>query len=153
VGVSDDLSEARALLDGFVVKDLKGRLGSKHLKLGTNDEVSARQALARLLRGSGPLDRQLREQLADLLDPSSTADRTLVFAYRRRGKRADHVRTTQIAEHVFEARKTSTVEVAIADAAEKFDVSEDLAKKVWRRYRPILQAIYTPSARQSRGAK
>jgi hypothetical protein len=152
MGVANDLSEARALLDGFVIKDLKG-LRSKDFKPGTNDEVSARQALARLLRGSGPLDRQLRKQLADLLDPSSTANRTLVFAYRRRGKQADHVRTTQIAEHVFEVSKTSTVEVAIAHAAEEFRVSEDLVKKVWRRYRRVLRAIYTPNERHARGAK
>jgi hypothetical protein len=150
MSTAEDLSAARALLDGYIEKDGKARR-LKYWKRGSAEEALARKALARLLRSDVPLDRQLRGQLADLFDPPPSAQRTIVFEFLRRGKFVDVVRNTQIAEHI-RARRIAgeTFDSAIESAVVKFSVSEDLAKKIWSKYRGAFGKIYGPLPGRSR---
>jgi hypothetical protein len=149
---ADDLSAARALVGGYVEEDAKGRLRSKYLRPGSREERDARQALARVLRDDA-LDRQMRHQLADLFDPPPSADRKLEFVNQRPGRHADPVARTQIAEYIYAQARAGTVTKAIEAAILKFEVSEELAKKIWGSYRPLLESIYGPLARTSRRKK
>jgi Phage integrase family len=150
MSAADDLTAAWALLAGYVV-EIKGARRLKYFKRGGSHEARARKALARLLRSDGRLDRQLRGQLADLFDPPPSAQRRLVFEFRRRGKHHDAIRNTQIAEHIRAERVAGkTYEAAIGSAVEGFSVSEDLAKKIWGRYGPVFEKIYGPLPGRSR---
>jgi hypothetical protein len=132
---NEDLQLARILLGGFV-EDRQGRLSSEYLKKGSADELRARKALARLLRDRGPLDRQLREHLADLFDPPKGERRKIQIVGHGQGRPSNHVRDTQIASHVdAEMRRGKRYEDAIATAADKFCLSGDMIKKIWGRYR------------------
>ena len=133
-----DLQSVRALLDGYVEEDLQGRRRTKYLKPGDPDELDARRALARLLRSSAPLERQLRDSLAGLVDPDSpeSEQRKIEIVFQARGRYRDHVRNTQIAYHVWgEVSAGRKVVAAINSAVEKFEVSEELVKQIWGRYR------------------
>jgi len=133
-----DLHSARALLGGYVAEDHRGRRRSKYLKRGSRDELDARRAIARLLRSKDPLDRQLRESLAGLFDPDFPAweQRKIEIVAQRRGRSRDHVWNTQIAYHVWdEVSAGRKVVDAINGAVEKFEVSEDLVKQIWGKYR------------------
>ena len=140
-----DLPLAWALLDGYVEEDLQGRRRTKYLKPGDPDELDARRALARLLRSSAPLERQLRDSLAGLVDPDppESEQRKIEIAFQARGRYRDHVRNTQIAYHVWgEVSAGRKVVAAINSAVEKFEVSEELVKQIWGRYR----RVYGPHA-------
>jgi hypothetical protein len=144
---ADDLSEARALVGGYVEEDAKGRRRSKYLMPGSDEERSARQALARVLRGSDPLERQLRDSLAGLFDPDPPAweQRKIRIVSRRQGGKTDHVRNTQIAEYIwFEVKGGERVTAAIEGAAEKFAISADMTTKIWGGYRPLMEQLYGP---------
>jgi len=140
-----DLQSVRALLDGYVEEDLQGRRRTKYLKPGDPDELDARRALARLLRSSAPLERQLRDSLAGLVDPDppESEQRKIEIVFQARGRYRDHVRNTQIAYHVWgEVSAGRKVVAAINSAVEKFEVSEELVKQIWGRYR----RVYGPRA-------
>ena len=140
-----DLQSVRALLDGYVEEDHRGRRRSKYFKRGSRDELDARRAIARLLRSNGPLDRQLRTNLANLFDPDppESEQRKIEIAFQARGRYRDHVRNTQIAYHVWgEVSAGRKVVAAINSAVEKFEVSEELVKQIWGRYR----RVYGPRA-------
>ena len=79
-----DLPLARALLDGLVKQDKRGRLRQQYLRADSPNEADARLALARLLRSDGELDRQLRKSLAELFDPKppTRQQRKLAFVFR-----------------------------------------------------------------------
>lgn len=124
-----DLPLARALLDGLVKQDKRGRLRQQYLRADSPNEADARLALARLLRSDGELDRQLRESLAELFDPKppTRQQRKLAFVFRRRGKRTDHFANAHIFVEVHDAVKSgSKVAAAIVDIAEKY-----LSRKNW----------------------
>jgi hypothetical protein len=143
---ADDLSEARALLGGYVEEDAKGRRHLKYLRPGSPEERSARQALARVLRANDPLDRQLRTRLAGLFDPDpSWEQRKIRIVSRRQGGKTDHVRNTQIADYIWdEVKGGELVTAAIESAAEKFAISADMVTKIWGSYRPLMESIYGP---------
>jgi hypothetical protein len=138
-----NLQRAAVLLDGFVETDRGGRLRLKYLKDGSPDELLARRALATLLRSREGLNYRLRESLAELFDPTPHAlqQRKLTFAFRRRGKTTDHYANAQVFVEVYEAiRSGSKTAEAIADIAERFDIGEDLVKRLWLKYRRVYQA-------------
>jgi hypothetical protein len=132
-----DLSSAMALLDGFTVRDKRGRLRHKYLKAGSPDEADARRALVRLLL-HGKIDRQLCFFPACLFDPDPKhwLQRKIKFTYRYgRGALRDHVARTQVLGHMAaQIRDGSSVNAAIGSAAEKFSMSEERAKRIWRDY-------------------
>ena len=153
MGSDLELARARALLDGYVEVDHRGRLRSKYYRKGSREESDARRAMARLLRSKDPLERQLRDSLAALFDPdpSGLEQRKIKIVFQGRGNRRDHVRDTQIAEHVWEkVRAGAKVTAAIESAAEVFGVEVETITKIWGRYKPLLKTVYG-SARAPRG--
>ena len=134
-----DLQLAWMLLGGYVDVDHRGRRRSRYLKEGSQEEVDARRAIARLLRSNGPLDRQLRTALAGLFDPDPAWEqRKITIGSRRRGRRVDYISNTQIAYHVWgEVMAGRKVVAAINSAVEKFGVSEELVKQICGRYRRV----------------
>ena len=140
-----DLQLAWMLLGGYVDVDHRGRCRSRYLKKGSQEEVDARRAIARLLRSNGPLDRQLRTNLANLFDPDppESEQRKIKIVSQGRGRYRDHVGNTQIAYHVWgEVSAGRKVVAAINSAVEKFGVSEELVKQIWGKYR----RVYGPRA-------
>jgi hypothetical protein len=101
------LPRARALLDGYVEQDGHGRLRAKYFKEGSPEELDARRALAKHLRGDGALDRGIRTSLAALFDPAAPEweQRKIKIVRRQRGNLIDHVANTQIAQHVLDGGK------------------------------------------------
>jgi hypothetical protein len=140
-----DLSSAMALLDGFTVRDKRGRSRHRHLKAGSPDEADARCALVRVLL-DGKIDRQLCFSLACLFDPDPEhwQQRIIKFAYRRgRGALRDHGARTEVLSHMAaQIRGGSSVNDAIESAAEKFSMSEEMAKRIWRDYRRSYDRYY-----------
>jgi hypothetical protein len=107
--------------------------------------------MARVLRGTQPLNRELRELLANLFDPDAPEgeQREIKLEFRRRGRFRDHVAATQVAEYVWtRVSEGERVGQAIARAADEFARSEEAVKLIWRRYRPILKQIYGPLPRK-----
>jgi hypothetical protein len=138
----DDLQLARLLLNGSVEEDPQGRLRSKYFENGSPEELEAKKAIAHLLREQRPVDSELLMRLADLFDPPPAEQRKIDIVSRRPGRPADHVATTQIAQHIWdEMSGGKRYTDAINSAVEKFSVSEDTVKKLWGRYRPILEHI------------
>jgi hypothetical protein len=140
-----DLPTARALLEGFLKKDKCGRLRQRYLRAGSQDEADARRALAKLLRSNGELDRGLRDSLANLFEPDPPAweQRKINIVNRRRGKLADCVAATQVLKHMAGTLSGgSGVNDAIASAADKFSMSDEMVKRIWLRYR----RTYDPGA-------
>lgn len=142
--VDPDLSTSFALLDGYVEHDAQGRARSKFLKEGSAPEVEARKAICRVLRRSGTLNRQLREQLAALFDPDPRSwapwqQRKIKLVPRYSGRSADHVRATQIACRVKELRQAGgSLNAAIASVSEEFSISVEMVKRIWGRLRAFL---------------
>src|SRR5262249_49025190 len=135
-----DLQLARMLLGGYSDQDHRGRLRSKYFKRGSRDELDARQAIARLLRSNGPLDRQLRTNFPDLFAPPAWEQRKITIVSRRRGRRVDHKSNTQIAEHVWEqVRAGAKVTAAIESAADEFGVEPETITKIWSKYKRLLE--------------
>jgi hypothetical protein len=147
------LQLARMLLSGYVEQDKRKRLRSKYLKCGTPDELKARRALAEHLRSDGPLDRQIRSFLANLVDPEPLQwePRTIRFGFRAGGGRVDATANTQTAEYVRRlVQAGASVTEAIGRAAHRFRLSEDMVMKIWSNYRPVLEQIYGPLPRPKR---
>lgn len=138
------------LLGGFVVEDKKlPRID--YLKPDSREELAARAALARLLRKPAPLTAELREQLAALFDPVANAhpaiERRIVFRHRRRGKRPQHMRNTQIAHHIWDRLKSGwKVERAVKDAIDRYDLSREEIYRIWCPYRRLFEAVDEPAA-------
>jgi hypothetical protein len=139
-----DLQLAWILLAGEV-ENLQGK--RRKLNEGTPMELEARAAIARLLRSEGPLDRQLRDRLADLFDPDPPGweQRKIKFKGRRKGGMTDFERNTKIADYIWaEVERGGQVTTAIESAAEKFALSDDSVEKIWARYRPLMEGILGP---------
>lgn len=143
-----DLQLARMLLGGYTHQNRRGRRRSRYLKEGSQQEVDARRAIARLLRSNGLLDRQLRTNLADLFEPSPPAweQRKIRIVSRRRGRPIDHISNTQIAEHVWEqVGAGAKVTAAIESAADEFGVEPETVTKIWGKYKRSLEDVYGPA--------
>lgn len=138
---TEDLMLASVLLTGYVER-VRGRLHSDYLVAGTPQELEARKAIARLLRSRDTLTRELRLNLADLFDPPEWQERKFKIEFRERGGRSEHVRNTQIALLAMRAmRRRMRYTDVMTGLAKKFSLSEDSVKKIWGRYRPILEQI------------
>jgi hypothetical protein len=141
-----DLQLARKLLDGYLERSAIGKLRSVYLKERSSREQDARRAISRLLRSNAPLDRQLRTVLAGLFDPDPPPweQRIIRLVKRGRGRLIDHVVLTQIAEYIWNERENGKrVTDAINDAADEFALSDEMIRKIWKRYRPLLERIYS----------
>ena len=143
---------AGKLLIGSAPEDQQGRRRTGYLSKGSCEELAARLVMAELLRSNSPLDRELRTHLANLFDPWSLQERKIEIVFKRRGGRRDHTRNSQIAYHVYhQVAAGGNVTAGINSAVEKFGVSEELVKKIWGRYRPLLERVEGRLPGRSRG--
>jgi hypothetical protein len=148
---NDDFMLARVLLGGFLVKDKTGLPQKGYLEKDTPAEGEARQAMMRVLRSEGPLDRDLREMLATLFDPDQASrhrgghpaiEREITFTFPK-GRRRNFARDTQISWHVWElVRKGQTVSAGIESAMTRYNLDESTVKKLWARYRRVFEAVW-----------
>jgi hypothetical protein len=100
------------------------------------DESIARKGLAILLRRKAPLDRDLRRRLARLFDPPKDGRLKIKIVGKGGGRSTDAERNTRIAAHVYAERMAGKrTSVAVASAANKFSMSQDMVYKIWGRYR------------------
>jgi hypothetical protein len=138
---TSDLELAQALLRGSIEQDARGRLRLVYLKEGTAEDLAARRALARILRSDAPLNYQIRSKLAELFEPDVAwlEERKISFSFRGRGKPTDHAAAVQVFICVNDGLKKpgATLNRAYAEVAQEFGMSEEMAKKYWRRYSQI----------------
>jgi hypothetical protein len=138
---NSDLRLARALLDGYVEQDSRGRLRTKYPKKGSPEETAALRELAEHLRSDSPVDRGIRMSLAAFFD-------------RPKGRPTNPIRNTQIAAHVYaEMQRGERYTDATASAAEKFCLSQGMIEKIYGRYRaygPLLTGGMTESRSAAR---
>jgi hypothetical protein len=136
-----------ALLLGREEQDKRGLPTRVYLKEGSEEELEARRALACEFRSSEPLDRGLRNVLADLLDPDCDdfVDRKMTFKHRREGKRSNELAEKKVAEYILSKYHESAnddgegqLESAIAAAAEKFGLKRACLFKIWEVWQPIV---------------
>jgi hypothetical protein len=152
-----DLDRSATLLSGIYNKN------GLHRYLDREEENQPRKAIARLLLSDQPLERALRVMLAALFDPDApqvsetgaaissdeqatmelVGDRILQFGFRSKKRRPQLVRDI-IMESWINVRIATdgiSVEAALAEAADKFGVSADTAKKVRQRAKGNLTGI------------
>jgi hypothetical protein len=83
--------------------------------------------------------------LADLFDPPQWQQRKVEFVSRRQGPLTDHIRNTHIVQSVRDDMSSGMgATLAIKRTAEKFVTSEDNVKKIWGKYRALLQQVDGP---------
>jgi hypothetical protein len=130
-----------ALICGREAKDKHGLPTRIYLKEGSPEELEARQALARMLRSSRPLDLGLRCILADMIDPEcDAAERTIRIKNRCEGKRTNPLAEKTVAEYMVAMlhEGDGKLEYAIAKATEKFGLKRTRLLKIWQVWKPIL---------------
>ena len=142
-------SMSRALLRGYISEGDNGLPSSVYLHEG-DYEIECRRALATLLSSGNP-PKEILHLLANLFAPNDferAAERTLVFKFRSRGRRMDHLRRSAIAQKVSDAIETKgSVDAAIASVAEELGGPEDSnfkkeenVRKIWQAYKPFRDA-------------
>ncbi|MDA1023625.1 MAG: hypothetical protein O2817_09835 [Proteobacteria bacterium] len=140
---------SRVLLGGYISEGDNGFSSSAYLPEG-DYQIECRRALAMLLNSGNP-PKDILRLLARLFEPDdceSASERTLVFKFRRKGRRRDHHYRSAIAQKVADALKTEkTVEVAIASVAKELGGTEDTelekeesVRKIWQAYKPFYDA-------------
>ena len=96
---------------------------SEHKRAFLKLQLKRRKALVRLLRGSAPIRREIRNLLADYFTPT---------------RQPDHQRKTKILQHVWSLIKDGkTKDAAYQSAADKFGgpmISKDAVRKLWERF-------------------
>ena len=142
---------SRALLRGYISRDKKNEIPSSvYFPEGHENEIKCRRALATLLSSGNP-PKEILHLLANLFAPNDfehAAERTLVFKFRRRGRRMDHLRRSAIAQKVSDAIETKgSVDAAIASVAKELGGPEDsnlkkeeTVRKIWQAYKPFYDA-------------
>jgi len=141
----DEEAEILALLGGVVVNDTQGLPRQEFVTEA--EETERRSLLARLLRSGRPLSQEIRNRLATLFDPDPdpaepAAERQLVFKFRSRGRRPDHVRNTAIAMEIWtRVQNGQSVEQAVNAAMDKFGRERDTIYEIWGRFKPLIEKI------------
>ncbi len=95
-----DTAAGMAYLGGISEKDMRGIPRHRYYPEGSAVAEYCRAALARVLRSDRPLDRQLRDILATMFDPSpkigsAWSERILRAGFRKKPK--DHMANTHMA--------------------------------------------------------
>jgi hypothetical protein len=143
-----DVLAAMAYLGGFTKTGGRGIPQKRYYAEKSTEAQFCRAALARVLRANRPLDRQLRDMLATMFDPSPEArsvwsERVLRAAFRKKPK--DDVANTHMAWFVWERRKAgATTESAIREAMAQFNVSRERMYQLWGVYRPQFELVEGP---------
>ena len=141
--------QAYGFLQGTVEFDKHGadsdEDGNPHSKyLNDSEEIRARAALATLLRSATPLDRQIRDALADLFDlkPGPRAKHRRLEIIGARGQPRDPIKDTAIAQRVWKLMGEGTPEPkAIIDVGIELGIDESTIGKIWRRYRNLAEYL------------
>jgi hypothetical protein len=111
-------------------------------KEGSPEDLEARRALARFLRGPlGPLDQAPLFMLAALIDPDKRDDLSLWLVFKRpRGNRSrpmNHRRVAAVIWHELRAGKPQKAAVSIA--REKCKVSRSKALEAFDEWKPLFE--------------
>jgi len=147
-----DLIEAMVFLGGFTEYDKRGVPRHRYYKPDSPQDKHCREALARVLRSSQPLGRQLRDMLASAIDPEpnpttfpSWSARELVFKKRGKGAPPDPGAKNHIADFIWqEAKAGKGVEKAVEAAQDRFNLSREAVYDIWGLYRPVFEKIFGP---------
>src|SRR5262249_9754048 len=122
------------LLSGFVTFSMT-REGVRALRsCYPSNEAEARRAFAKLLRSEAPLDRQLRNALADVFDPDMVDGRTVQFQFRSKKRRPDHLRNACIRQYITDRIAYDSVGKAIEGAAVMAGISAEAVRKIWQQH-------------------
>jgi hypothetical protein len=128
-----DRSLVSELLVGRPMVDDNGE--PRTLKLvepGTEREQETRAALARMLRRGAPLDKFIRNHLADLIDPDGNCAQELVLKTRNAGHSQDLLQVVHVRRAVADEIEAGTsVKAALNNVAELFGISAKTAKRIW----------------------
>lgn len=141
---------SRVLLGGYESEDDDGLTSHVYLPEADDYETDCRRALAKLLNSGNP-PKEILHLLARLFVPNDSedpAERTLVFKFRRKGRRRNHSYRTAIALKVLHALEThGSVDAAIASVAKELGGQEDSnftkeesVRKIWQAYKPFRDA-------------
>ena len=144
-------------LGGYLKTDKRGIPRHSYYPERSDDSNYCRAALARVLRSDRPVDRQLRDMLADLFEPieplkSAWGSRKLTAGFRSPVKPRDDHANTHMAWFVWKrVANGAGAESAILEAIEAFKVSRKRMYDLWRVYKPLFEAIEAPARRMDKG--
>jgi hypothetical protein len=131
-----DRELALALLLGVKITNKNGLPSTTHLKPGSSEELEAREALVRALRSDRPIDRSLREALANVFDPRPAFQGRKLYAQLKLEK-ANGASTERIAlaHEVWAAyRSGGKIETIADDISKKYSVSRRTVLTAWTEY-------------------
>jgi hypothetical protein len=152
-----DTRSGRAYLGGYLETDKRGIPRHRYYPERSDDSDYCRAALARVLRSDRPVDRQLRDMLADLFEPIETlkspwGSRKLTAGFRNAVKPRDTHANTHMAWFVWKrASEGVGVEGAIREAVDTFDVTRERMYDLWKAYKPRFEAIEGPIRGKRKG--
>jgi hypothetical protein len=125
--------------------------------------LAARSGLIDVLRGDAPVDPEILNALADLIDPEDISasaverpcacvrQRELVIRFRNQQRRSDGRVRAAIVNTVYDDifLQNKSREKAVTHASVRFNVSEDYAAKVWDRFMWSRSRGQTPRSKES----
>jgi hypothetical protein len=102
------------------------------------------------------LDRQLRDMLADMFDPTERLEspwgsRKLTARFRDPVRPRDSDANTHMAWFVWQRANEAGAESAILEAIEAFKVSRKRMYDLWRVYKPLFEAIEAQARSMDKG--
>jgi hypothetical protein len=146
--------------DGLIFGLLNGFLENDNICFWEDrspEENRARMALAEVLRSGEPLTPFFRNQLATLIAPrgkeGAIIKRRIKFEYVDAGNPRSDYKNSMIAEEVYTAAKSSSVNVAVKSVAEKQELGVRRVWEIWHENRDLLEAIHGPLPRPRRPKK
>jgi hypothetical protein len=156
---AEKVNAVRAFLSGYLICDrpplvrhvVENQVVSKpHMNrlayVRKTEETEFRSLLSEMLRSKNPLDRNIRNSLAELFDnrpPIEIENRMLVFKFRSRGKRRNVYLNSAIADYVLALEFKGNgmkIEAAIQATMEAFKVSRSEVNRVRKLYLPLVLA-------------
>ena len=146
-----DSRQGRVYLGGYLTFDKRGIPRHRYYPERSDDSNYCRAALARVLRSDRPVDRQLRDMLADLFEPieplkSPWGSRKLTAGFRNPVRPRDHDANSHMAWFIWQRAVANggKVETAIKEAMTKFEFSRERMYELWMAYSPLFEAIEGP---------
>jgi hypothetical protein len=146
-----------AYLGGYLKTDKRGIPRHRYYPERSDDSNHCRAALARVLRSDRPVDRQLRDMLADLFEPiepikSPWGSRKLTAGFRNPVKPRDDHANTHTAWFVRKRKSEGVgVETAIQEAIDIFGVTRERMYDLLKAYKPGFEAVWGPIRGKRKG--
>lgn len=127
-------------LSGTIAKDNKGV--HKQEYLGAFTEQVGRSLLAALLRSETPIPKEIRLELASLMDdkPGVTqqSEREFKIQFRKKGRRPNLIRDMQVSEEIAEALNAGQLQKnAVSEVMAKHKISRSEVQRIWTKYRDV----------------